>query len=106
MATSQSRTTILAILRRQQGKLSIMVWLFERSDESLQIETRYDNDTSEFVAIIRHPDGHEHTERFRESDQLRAWLVTWERDLETQHWTPQAGGPVFLPDGWPDRKLP
>jgi hypothetical protein len=83
-----------------------MVWLFERSDESLQLETRYDNDTSEFVAIIRYPDGHEHTERFPENDQLRAWLFTWERDLETQHWKPQAGGPVFLPDGWPDRKLP
>jgi len=41
-----------------------MVWLFERSDETLQLETRYDNDTSEFVAIIRYADGHEHTERF------------------------------------------
>jgi hypothetical protein len=83
-----------------------MVWLFERSDESLQLETRYDNDTSEFVAIVRYPDGHEHTERFHESDQLRAWLVACEQDLETQRWKPQAGGPVFLPDGWPDRKLP
>ena len=82
-----------------------MVWFFERSDESLKLETRYDNDTSEFVAIIRYPDGHEHTERFTESKEFRSWLVTFERDLETQHWTRHGGGPVFLPDGWPDKRL-
>ena len=39
-----------------------MVWLFERSDESLQLETRYDNDTSEFflepgIGVAKMADG-------------------------------------------------
>jgi hypothetical protein len=82
-----------------------MVWLFERSDESLKLETRYDNDTSEFVAIIHYPDGHEHTERFTHVDKFRLWLVAFEGDLEMQRWTLQGGGPIFLPDGWPDKGL-
>jgi hypothetical protein len=83
-----------------------MVWLFERSDESLNLETRFDNDTAEFVAIIRYPDGHERTERFTEADEFRSWLVEFERNLETQHWMRQGGGgPVFLPNGWPDKPL-
>ena len=39
-----------------------MLWFFEREKESLRVETRYDNDTSEFVTVVRYPDGHEHTE--------------------------------------------
>jgi hypothetical protein len=31
--------------------------VFGREAESLQLETRYDNDACQFVAIIRHPDG-------------------------------------------------
>jgi hypothetical protein len=82
-----------------------MVWLFERSDESLKLETRYDNHTSEFVAIIHYPDGHEHIERFIDIDAFRSWLLAFEGNLETQRWALHAGGPVFLPDGWPDKRL-
>lgn len=82
-----------------------MLWFFERNEEALKIETRYDNDTSEYVVIVRYPDGHEQTERFNEAEECRSWLVTFERNLETQHWTLQGGGPVFLPDGWPNRRL-
>ena len=41
-----------------------MLWFLERDDESLKLETRYDNDTSEFVVIVRHLDGRERTEQF------------------------------------------
>jgi hypothetical protein len=51
-----------------------MLWFFERDDESLKLETRYDNDTSEFVVIVRHPDGREHTERSTDGDEYGAWL--------------------------------
>ena len=51
-----------------------MLWFFERDDESLKLETRYDNDTSEFVVIVRHPDGREQTERFTDGDEYGAWL--------------------------------
>jgi hypothetical protein len=57
------------------------------------------------VAIIHYPDGPAHTERFADADAFRAWLVACERDLNSQHWKPQAGGPVFLPEPWPDTPL-
>lgn len=81
-----------------------MLWFFERDDESLRLETRYDNDTSEFVVIVRHPDGREETERFSDGNEYRAWLDTFERSLEHQHWT-RPGGPVIMPDGWPNKRL-
>jgi hypothetical protein len=82
-----------------------MLWLFERDEESLKLETRYDNDRSEFMAFIRYPDGHEHTERFSDAEAFRSWLVAFEGDLETQRWTLHGSGPVFLPHGWPDIRL-
>ena len=83
-----------------------MLWFFEPNEESLELETRYDNDASELMAIIRYPDGHEHTERFTAADEFRSWLVAFERNLETQHWTRHGDGPLFLPDGWPNKRLP
>jgi hypothetical protein len=32
-----------------------MVWLFERDEESLKLETRYDNATREYVVIVQYP---------------------------------------------------
>lgn len=81
-----------------------MIWFFERESESLRVETRYDNDTSEFVAIVRYADGREQTHRFTKMDEFRAWLVAFEQSLEADHWVSQ-GGPSFLPNGWPDERL-
>jgi hypothetical protein len=75
-----------------------MLWCFERDDESLKLEMRYDNDTSEFVVIVRHPDGREQTDRFTDGDEYGAWLETFERNLEDQHWT-RRSGPAIMPDG-------
>jgi len=80
-----------------------MLWFFERHDESLTIDTRYDNDTSEFVAIVRYSDGREQTKRFSEADEYGLWLDMLERSLEQEHWTRHTGGPVVLPDGWPNK---
>jgi hypothetical protein len=81
-----------------------MVWLFERDDESLRLETRYDNDTAEFVAVVHYPDGRERMERFDEIDEFRAWLVAFERNLNIQRWADKTG-PIILPYGWPDKRL-
>ena len=35
-----------------------MVWFFDRDEESLRLETRYNNDSSEFVAIIRYSEAY------------------------------------------------
>jgi hypothetical protein len=81
-----------------------MLWFFERDDESLKIETRYDNNTSEFVVIVRYPNGQEHSERFTDGDDFRRWLEAFEQTLAAQHWTGRSG-PIILPYGWPDKPL-
>lgn len=81
-----------------------MLWCFERENETLRLETRYDNETSEFVVIVRYPDGREQTQRFKENDAFRAWLVAFEQSLEAEQWTSQ-GAPILLPDGWPDKRM-
>jgi hypothetical protein len=81
-----------------------MIWLFEREDESLRIETRYDNETSEFVAIVHYPDGRQVTKRFHEPDVYGRWLERFERSLEEGNWARNESGPVILPDGWPNRR--
>jgi hypothetical protein len=81
-----------------------MLWFFECDDESLTIETRYDNDTSEIVVIVHYPDGHEDTERFANGDECRLWLEAFEQTLAAQNWTGR-GGPIILPYGWPKRLM-
>jgi hypothetical protein len=80
-----------------------MLWFFEREQDSVRLETRYDNDTAEYVAIVTYPDGRRETERFTDSEMYRRWLDSWERTLETDHWT-RRGPPVVVPDGWPTRR--
>jgi hypothetical protein len=81
-----------------------MLWFFDREDEALRLETRYDNDTSEFVAVVHYPDGQVHQKRFTDSNEFRAWLETFERNLGVQHWVARSG-PLILPYGWPDKPL-
>jgi hypothetical protein len=81
-----------------------MLWFFDRDDESLKLETRYDNETSEFVAVVRYPNGVEHEKRFADAGEFRTWLQGFERDLALQRWTGR-GGPVILAHGWPDEPL-
>ena len=77
-----------------------MLWSFEREEHSLHLETRYDDDTGEYVVVTRYSDGREHTERFAKADNFRSWLAAFDQNLETERWTVRSGGPVALPDGW------
>jgi hypothetical protein len=75
-----------------------MVWFFERDSESLRLETRYDNDTAEFVLIMHQTNGGPQIERFRDAATFRERLEVLETQLEADHWTQH--GPVLLHDGW------
>ena len=86
------------------GRATVL-WFFERKDESLKLETRYDNDTAEFVVFVRYPDGREHSERFIDRDKFRQWLEAFEQNLAVQHWSGK-DGPLILPYGWPNKRLP
>ena len=79
-----------------------MVWFFERRAQVLELETRYDNATSEYVLELRVPDGPPQFERFTGAAAFRARLVALEVSLSGQHWQAK-GPPLILSDGWPDR---
>lgn len=79
-----------------------MVWFFERSDNVLELETRYDNEKAEYVLEIRAQDVASQTERFTTAEAFRTRLVALESGLSGQRWR-RKGPPVLLPDGWPDR---
>ena len=83
---------------------SIMVWFFERSDEQIEVETRFDNATLEYVVIVRRPN-QEQVTRFSDAEGLRARLVDLTQQLEADDWL-TSGPPVILPDGWPDKQPP
>ena len=74
-----------------------MIWLFERDDQSLRLETRYDTDTAEFLLITHRQDGQQ-IERFADVMSFRRRLEVLERELEAERWTQR--GPTFLHDGW------
>ena len=80
-----------------------MLWFFDRDDQSLLLETRYDNDRPEFVAVVRYPDGRERVERFSTLGDFRKWIDAFDQRLRQQNWAGR-GGPVVLPYGWPNKR--
>ena len=76
-----------------------MIWLYQRNDEVLQLETRFDNATGEFVLIQHRPDGAQDTERFLTEDDFRVRLTTLSAILEEERWN-RNGPPLILNDGW------
>jgi hypothetical protein len=79
-----------------------MVWFWTRDDETLRLETRYDDGARSYVAHLRWPDGREETERYSDARSFRRRLEQLEMALEAAQWR-QNGAPVMLPDGWPHR---
>ena len=82
-----------------------MVWFFERSAAILELETRFDNDTAEYVLMIRPPSAEPTTERFSNAAAFRVRLQVIEETLIADRWQ-RGGPPLILPDGWPDRTPP
>ena len=75
-----------------------MIWFFERDGNTFKLETRYDNDTAEFVLIMYRTNDTPQIERFTDTVTFRERLEVLERTLAADHWHQQ--GPVFLHDGW------
>ena len=63
-----------------------MIWLFERPDEALSVETEYDNVSGEYLVKLRQPDGAVITERFSNTEALERRLVALEESLEADRW--------------------
>ena len=79
-----------------------MLRLFERDNQSLKLETRYDTGSAEFVVVVHYLDGHEHSERFTDGTAFRGWLEAFEQNLGVQCWV-ERRLPFVLPYRWPDK---
>jgi hypothetical protein len=82
-----------------------MMWFFERGNERLEIKTRYDNETSEYVLEVVEPGEARPVERFLDAKSFRIRLLEVERELDHMQWRAN-GSPRILADGWPDRTPP
>jgi hypothetical protein len=82
-----------------------MLWFYTRDRASLSLETRYDNQTLEYLGILTHPDGRREAKRFPTAQAFRNWLVALDRKLTAKRWA-QTGPPHLLPNGWPDETPP
>jgi hypothetical protein len=76
-----------------------MIWSFARGDEAIRLETRFDNQTREYVLEITWADRSPTIETFKSLAQFRARVVLVEDQLSAEHWV-QVGGPEILPHGW------
>ncbi len=82
-----------------------MLWFYGRDNERLEVETRFDNETLEYVLIIRWPDQRSVTERFPDAGTFQTRLSALEQDFGADRWQ-KAGAPILLADGWPDKRPP
>jgi hypothetical protein len=81
-----------------------MLWFYSRNRDLVRLETRYDNDTQEYIGVVTHSDSRQ-TERFSTLEEFRAWLIAIERQLVDAQWFLK-GTPQILPNGWPDKRPP
>ena len=76
-----------------------MIWVFERADEKLEIETVYNPDLNEYLITMKRPDGSQQTERFGHVATFRDRLERLENMLDGEHWLPN-GPPAPLHEAW------
>ena len=76
-----------------------MIWMFERGQEALRLETRFDNVRCEYVLVVVWSDQRVETERFRDPALFDRRVRALEQQLASEQWT-YVGPPTILPDGW------
>ena len=77
-----------------------MVWFFERFDETIEIETRYDNASKMYVLERRAPGQPVQIERLSTAAEFRQRLLAIEASLSEQCWRSKAQ-PLIVASGWP-----
>jgi hypothetical protein len=71
-----------------------MIWLYERDDEAMRVETRVDPQTGEYVGTLIWPDGRRETQRSADGPSFSAWLRGLADDLQRCRWS-LAGPPAL-----------
>ena len=76
-----------------------MIWLFERREEILRLETRFDAPAGLYVLEINWATQPAETEHYGDYDTFHNRLVALEQQLGADQWS-QVGSPEILPSGW------
>lgn len=76
-----------------------MIWLYEKDDQAVRLETRYDTRSLQYVLTI-HRGATSETERFEKLEDFRQRLLALEDTLKTGEWK-RSGPPILDPAGWP-----
>jgi hypothetical protein len=74
-----------------------MLWIFERANQTLQVETRIDNRRREYVLIVR-SHGTEQVDHFPDGVSFQMRVVALERQLEKEQWHTHSS--VAMRDAW------
>ena len=77
----------------------VMIWLYERGDQVLKIETRFDKDSLKYELVWHDPDGSVRRESFETEEAFRVRLENAEATLRKQEWF-SSGPPRIDIDGW------
>lgn len=77
-----------------------MIWLFERGEEVVRLETRIDHATGEYVVDIKWASRAAETERYRDAVGFERRMVELEQQLASDQWTQAGTSPRLLPHGW------
>jgi len=82
-----------------------MFWLYTRRGQQLDVITRYDDRTAEYVLVISSTDGRCEEERYATGVKFRRRLVELEGYLAADKWALSGQTSMrMLPDGWPDHR--
>jgi len=76
-----------------------MIWLFERAEQIVKLETRYDKKRKEYSVAIMRPDAVPEIERYAIFTEFHARILALEQQLESDHWR-QTGRPTVIPSDW------
>lgn len=77
-----------------------MLFFFTRDNSRVQLETRFDNRTQEYLVEITWPGRTApETHRFTDVNTFQVYVKQLEQQLEAERWQ-QDGNPAILPDGW------
>jgi hypothetical protein len=86
---------------RHRHHVSVL-WFYSQDLLTVKIETRYDNDTEEYVLIVHRPSEDRQEERFVTLRMFRERILELQKQIRAEGWT-QDGPPMIVPDGWPDK---
>jgi hypothetical protein len=76
-----------------------MIWIYERGDATMTIETRFNRESQLFELVWHDADGSRRLETFETEADFRGRLAAISTALQEQQWR-QSGPPTIDPDGW------